>query len=690
MTVTDYPTFVAGQALTADELNLLAQHAFDRDRLVGRLIGFGVNGGLVGSLASNTLTITPGLAIDQIGEPLLMPNQWSHTFPTSGAPALASTAYPFVAPLANTYSIVLSADEDDGDLIECGEDDCSGHAAHHVRTVKVEIVAGRVTNPWYTFADDPLLDAEPLYVNSSGSVVGDLAPLKAAITAALGRLQPALTSPDLSNLNALAIPAGETTAIKAYKVGWINRVLFATIAALRCQMLAALPAIREANPAGVVLGAMERKSTGWEFHCDWRHAWEPPTGLSGALLGGSCANVCGPTRAYLKDALATFAPPPPPPPTPPTGGGGTGPVLDWCKGKKKNCFVEVIPDRIRKKIPELVWEEEIPIPDPGYIDPAPIDIYINFAYDPAEFVRDMTTKVFGTNPTNTLGDGYLNGTPLVGLEANFAKETAITHMQEFGGAGTVLTMPASQVMNQQGAQRAMAFSPSDTLLLGTNAQGAVVDIAVVPAIATLRGASEISNKATQAEVAAGQGLAIAQEAAGQVKGLDSKWQGTFNTLDGRMTTLQTEFSGFKGSTSGFAVLENRVGMLEEHSMKSDALGERIAKLEGKAIAQTGTLGTKTYTVDVGNTLAEFAQTAVSALKTIEEPRNKNLVKYIEAVERKQSELEIAVRAGDPEIVSNATLELLDNMRTMVGASGVDAGAKRQLDAQFREMKGMLG
>jgi hypothetical protein len=690
MTVTDYPTFVPGQSLTADELNLLAQHTFDRDRLVGRLIGFGVNGGLVGTLASNTLTITPGLAIDQSGEPLLMPTSWTRTFPTSGAPAgLSTVAYPFISARADTYSVVLVAEEADGDLIECGEDDCSGHATHHVRTVKVELVAGRVNNPWYTFADDPILDAEPLYLNASGSVVGDLAALRTAITAALGRLQPALTSPDLSHLAALTIPASETTAIKGYKVGWINRVLFATIAALRCQMLVALPALREADPPGVVLGAMERTSSGWAFRCDWRHAWEPPTGLTAALLGGSCANVCGPTRAYLKDALATFAPPPPPPATPPTGG-GTGPILDWCKGKKKNCFVEVIPDRIIKTIPDLVWEEETIIPDPGYIDPAPIDIYINFAYDPADFVRELHTKVFGTDPTNVLGDGYLNGTPLVGLEVNFAKETAESHMRDYGGAGTVLTMPASQVMDQAGAQRASAFSPSDTVLLGTNSKGAVVDIAIIPAISTLRGASEISIKATEAESRAKEGLAIAKDAAGQVTGLDAKWQGTFNTLDGRMSSLQADFLGFQGTTSGFAVLENRVGMLEEYSLRTEVLGERIAKLEGKAIAETGSLGNRTYTVDVGNTLAEFAQTAVSALKTIEEPNNRNLPKYIEAVERKQSELELAVRAGDPEVLSTVTIELLDSMRTMVGASGVDAGAKRQLDAQFREMKGLLG
>jgi len=690
MTVTDYPTFVAGQSLTADELNLLANHAFDRDRLMGRLIGFGVNGGLVGSLASNTLTITPGLAIDQDGEPLLMPTQWTRTFPTSGAPAdLSTVTYPFISAHPNTYSVVLVAAEEDPELIECADTDCSGHAQRMVRTVRVDLVPGRVNNPWFTFADDAILDAEPLVIGASGTVSGNLAALKSAITAAIGRLQPALTDPNLSHLNSLAISASEATAVKAYKVGWINRLLFATIGALRCQMLAALPAIREAEPPGVVLGAMERTTTGWAFRCDWRHAWEPPTGLSAALLGGSCANVCGPSRAYLKDALNYFEPPPPPPPTPPSGGGGTGPVLEWCPGGWKNCFIEVIPDKI-KKPPKWVWEEEVVIPDPGYIDPAPIDISISYVYDPASFVREIAAKVYGTNPTNTLGDGYLNGTPLVGLEANFAKETAVTHMQEFGGAGTVLTMPASQIMDQPGAQRAMAFSPSDTVLLGTNGAGAVVDIAIVPAIATLRGASEISNKATAAEAKAGEGLALAKDVAGQVKGLDTKWQGTFNALDGRMNTLQAEFGGFKGSTSGFAVLENRVMQLEQQSLKTEVLGERIAKLEGKALAQVGDLGVKNYTVDVGNTLAEFAQTAVVALKTIDEPRNKNLGKYIAEVERKQSELELAVRAGDPDMLAGATLELLDSMRTMVGASGVDAGAKRQLDAQFREMKGLLG
>lgn len=691
MTVTDYPTFVAGQSLTADELNLLANHAFDRDRLVGRLIGFGVNGGLAGRLTANTLTISPGLAVDQSGEPLLMPKAWSRTFPTSGAPGdLSSVNYPFIGPRANAYSVVLVAAERDPELIECAEDDCSGHAQHKVRTVKVELVAGRLTNPWYAFADDELLDAEPLSITPAGAVTGNLAPLKAAITAAIGRLDPPLTGPNLTHLANLSITASEAPAVKAYKVGWINNVLFATIGALRCQMLADLPAIRDADPPGVVLGAMERTSSGWVFHCDWRHAWEPPTGLSAALLGGSCANVCGPSRAFLKDALNYFEPPPPPPPTPPSGGGGSFPDLTWCPGGPKKCTIEVVPKIPPKKIKDIVWAEVDPLTDPGNIDPVPWDIRVILGFDPANFVRELGRKVFDTPQTNVLGDGYLDATTLVGLEAGFATDVAAFHMQQHGGVGTVMTMPVSQVMEQHGAERALSFSPSDTLLLGTNAQGGVVDVAIVPAITTLQGASAISGKAEQAVIAAHQGLKLAEEAVGKVSGLDTKWQGTFNGLDTRMNTLQAEFSGFKGNLSGFAVLENRVMQLEQQTVKAEALGERVAKLEGKALAQVGDKGLKNYTVDVGNTLAEFAQTATTALKTIDEPRNKNLPKYIEEVERKQGELELAVRAGDPNQVADVTVELLDSMRTMVGASGVDAGAKRKLDAQFRAMKELLG
>ena len=72
MSENQYPVFTGGQSLTASELNALRSFLHARDRLVGRMVGFGVNVGLGGTVSDTTLTIAPGLAVDQTGEPLLL------------------------------------------------------------------------------------------------------------------------------------------------------------------------------------------------------------------------------------------------------------------------------------------------------------------------------------------------------------------------------------------------------------------------------------------------------------------------------------------------------------------------------------------------------------------------------------------------------------------------------------------
>ena len=52
-----YPVFESGQTLTAPDLNTLRSFLHERDRLVGRMIGFGINAGLAGSVTGTTLTI---------------------------------------------------------------------------------------------------------------------------------------------------------------------------------------------------------------------------------------------------------------------------------------------------------------------------------------------------------------------------------------------------------------------------------------------------------------------------------------------------------------------------------------------------------------------------------------------------------------------------------------------------------
>jgi hypothetical protein len=131
--------------------------------------------------------------------------------------------------------------------------------------------------------------------------------------------------------------------------------------------------------------------------------------------------------------------------------------------------------------------------------------------------------------------------------------------------------------------------------------------------------------------------------------------------------------------------------LENEQQKYSRLGERVALLEGKQLAFTeGIDGGKAFSPDLSRMLVEFTESTKEAVLTIEQPRNARLKEYTAAVERKQGELEVAVRAGEIERTAEATIGLLDAVRTMVGAAGVDASAKRKLDAQFRTVKELLG
>ncbi len=679
MTVFKYPEFKPGQTLTAEELNLLEKHVWNRDQLVGRMIGFGINGGLTGTFSGSQLTIDPGLAVDQRGEPLVMTSAKTLTFSSSMSPLPVST-YNFLGAQADTYSVVLYATDTPDPLEGCTEVGCAGHSTKHTRGVDVHVVSGRLNGARFDFAANKVLEIVPLWLSASGQPVGNLTNFKKLLKDALDSLNPPLPPALVAKVQAVSIPNTDLMGVKGYKVGWLNTVLFATIDLIRCRALQSVQVFRDEATPGVVLGSVTRTGSTWTFDCAFKHFWEPPKGLSQALLGSSCASVCGASQSYLESVLDNYAPPDPPPApsNPPTGPGHViDPELTWCDKHPSQCGTVIIAG-------PLIQDKYLKIPrDLG--DPSPIEL----ALDPRVRVQEQMRELLNKPDSNPFGDGVLVIDTLLGEAGIDVKVTLEANIMKHGATPNVKIVSADSVGDIANVEYGNAVGLSDEIMVAVDGKGVAVGVATVPVLVAARKSALIANVATTAGTQASAALLATADLTAEVTTGFATIDGNLKALQGNIGSLQTDVMGIKGSPADAAVLVHRVSVLEQQSVKTDLLGERLSKLEGHSLAYEGALGAKNYTVDVGNTLAEFAQSSVAALKTISQADNKNLGKYIEATERAQGELELAVRAGDPDTVATVTIELLDNMRTMIGAAGVDAGAKRKLDAQFRAVKGFV-
>ena len=226
-----YPVFESGQTLTAPDLNTLRAFLHERDRLVGRMIGFGINAGLAGSVSGSTLTIQPGLAIDQYGEPLVLTTAQTIALP----PTTVTPSYDFIATGPGGFSIVLEASEVVEAAPACGEADCAGHAEHHARGVTLRVVNGRVTGTVFDFPNEPLLAVEPVRVSVDSSPINSFDALRNALVTRLTNSPGAALIPTalITKLAGINVLGGDTPAIKGYKCGWLNMVLFASLDLLR-------------------------------------------------------------------------------------------------------------------------------------------------------------------------------------------------------------------------------------------------------------------------------------------------------------------------------------------------------------------------------------------------------------------------------------------------------------------------
>lgn len=693
-----YPVFKSGQTLTATDLNLLRAFLHERDRLVGRMIGFGINAGLGGSCAGATLTIQAGLAVDQLGEPLVLTTPQTIALP----PDAMTPSYDFISGTSG-FSVVLEAAETIDPAPACGEADCAGHAEHHTKGVVLRTVTGRLSGAHFDFSSEPLLLVEPIRLGLDSAPTTSFADLRNAIADRLTNgTSPLISAALITELRSRSVLAGDSPAVKGYKCGWLNMVLFATLDLLRLEALLAVSVNRATASPGVCLGWVHQVAGTWVFECGYRHAWEPPRGFTEAFLGGTCTDPAGHYRDLVEEIISGYAPPDPPPP----GGGGVTPPVLCPKGTIRvgnECrhvyYPPVdIPDKWAD--PWLVPFNPIdPLWDPPFEDPG-------WLINPAE--------VYGGDPIDFFGDGQIGGLQYFGQPGDDVQGVLTTYINDKGGAADVRVVTHTQAQGLPGYQPSSSFAPSDTIVLSVNQAGNVIATGRVSAARNTRNVSS-ALPAAQAAVTEAQNVAadLTNLATGlradigplrtSVQQLELDFAGLdLGDLGQRISTLEgriDQVGDVKVQGERIAVLEGQFGQLgkfDEQIAEFGKWGERVATLEG----QVGFIGkgiqgreVKGMSVGMARGFAEFAETTVAAVRAMEKSGTLTQ-RYATDVERAHAQLEVDIASADPDVIGASAMKLMKSMRTMVkaAAKGTPEGATlgSQLDAQIRDIEALYG
>jgi hypothetical protein len=571
-----YPVFDNGQTLTAADLNMLRAFLHERDRLVCRMTGFGINCGFAGTVSGTTLTIQPGLAVDQNGEPLLLPAAQT----ISLAPPAMTPSYDFVATAPGGFSVVLEATDVVVPQPDCGEANCAGHAEVHTRGVAVRTVAGRVSGTRMDFANESLLTAEPIRLALDSTPANSFTALRDALVTRLTNGTAPLVSPTLiAKLAATSVVTADSPGIKGYKCGWLNMVLFATLDLLRVLALFRPGCDRSTTRPGVVLGWVHQVGPAWVFDCAYRHAWEPPRGLTEAFLGGTCTDPAGRYRDAVEALLAGYAPPDPVPP------GNPLPPPE-CPGGSIRYGGKCVP----------VYYPPVKIPDkwakPWEIDPlVPI-------WNPPEVLWDKSWTVYQSEQWDTFLDGVIGATDYLGHKADDVRTVLVTSITAKGGVPDVRVVTAGDIGGIAGYQPAGGFSPSDTIVLTKNTAGVVVAAGRVSAVRNTR---NVGAALPAAVAAANDAKAVATELRGisqtitaQVNAINT----TVTGLNGQLTTLKNDFNAYKGGAFDQGGYGARLNQLEEQItvFEQGGLGTRLAGLEQK-VGEFGKIGERTSALE---------------------------------------------------------------------------------------------
>jgi hypothetical protein len=686
-----YPVFDGGQTLTAADLNQLQAYSHFRDRLLGRLTGFGINGGLGGAVSGTTLTISPGLAIDQVGEPLILPTTQTIALP----PTPSDGTFDFVAGGPGGFSVVLESTDVAEPAPDCGQTDCEGHAELHTRAVALRVAAGRITGPRFDFAGETLLGVEPMRLSLTSAPQGSYNTLRDAIVTRLNNSGNPLIDPALITLlQGTSIPPSDLPGVKGYKAGFINQVLFATLDLLRCQALMATASDTNTTRPGVVLGWVHLVSSTWVWECAYRHAWEPPRGLSLAFVGGGCTSPCGIWVDLLEGLISGYAPPDPPP----VEEDDDGPIVVFPHCPKGMIWVGG--ECVHVHYPPLEIPDE-------WIDQWEIDPLgpVWNPSDPYVHIDDIIKEVYDTDPWEFFGKGLIDGLPALGRDAEIMKTSFEDQVADLGGTPNVEVLTTGQAAAMPGYQPGATFNIADTIVLTVGTNNKVTAIGRVPAAHTARelgtALPAATAKATEAIAAtevqqAGLNTVTQQvgDLALDVEGFQAFQQATVQwraEVDGAFEGVGQSIEGVSRAIE--AEVKGRVN-LELSGLKIDQVQERLSKAEGQIdviVQGVGIKMEKQLDAGVARGMVEFAGSLTNGLASLVTAENEaTLGRHIGAATRATTTLDEAAAGGDPKAIGDATMQLLGTLRTAIKSAGIDPALGKELDAQVNAMKGLLG
>lgn len=683
-----YPLFEDGQTLTAPDLNQLRDFLHGRDRLLGRMTGFGINCGLGGTVSGATLTIGAGLAIDQVGEPLLLAAPETITLPPTNDDG--DVAFAFIEPTLGDLSIVLESIEDIEEAPDCGDADCEGHAEQHTRAVALRAVPGRLTGAWFDFAGDALLDVEPIRLSLTSQPQGSYETLRNAIADRLDNGGNRLIDPALIlKLRQTVLSASDLPGVKGYKAGFINQVLFATLDLLRCRALMAIACDRATPRPGVVLGWLKRAGSVWSWDCEYRHAWEPPRGLTQAFIGGTCTDPCGMYQDEVEALIAGYAPPDPPPPSTGTGT-GPGPVVVVCP----HGYTRTTDGRCLKW---LQPKKEIN-PDWKKVWVNPRDPRWNPPRDYRQRQEIIATEIYQVDPLEFFGQRTFSTLEALGWKSTLV-ETAVTDtVTQLGGKAHIVTVSTeAELAGIPGFTSGNTFNVGDTVVMVVDARD---NVSAFGRVAGAQIARDMGAELPGAVATAGQALRATAEhqaelvtVTNQVSGLKDFERATLEWRDTMESTLE------QVDTVIAHQVQEQVGM-EIGNLKLNQMVERLASAEGSldVLVKLGGAGgikglraDQRLDVDFARGMVEFAETVNAGLGSlVTDDNQKTLGRYVGEATRAAATLEVVAAGGDPIAIGDAAVTLMGTLRTAVKSTGIDAALGRQLDAQLNAVKGMLG